>query len=397
VASAIIRNSPDLARLLSEGYEVAVQSGYLVVTNVPYVTAQKAVARGTLVSELTLGSGTATAAPKTHVIQFIGSHPCNIDGSEIRGLARHGEAQQILAEGLVAQHSFSNKPESGAYADYHAKVTRYVQVISEPARALDPNATAQTGRIVGSEDPDSPFVYLDTNSSRAYITAISAKLKGQRIAIAGLGGTGSYLLDLVAKTPVQEIHLFDDDLFRLHNAYRAPGAPTREQLEAVPDKVAYLSGIYSRLHRGIRPHAEKLTGDNVAQLDGFSFVFLCLDAGPEKKRVVEHLLARGVPFVDTGIGVQVGDSNLVGIVRATTLTAAQHAHLATRVPLAGAAPDDYGSNIQIAELNMLNAVLAVLRWKKLAGFYADFRHEHHTTYTIETNVLLSEETSPPVR
>jgi hypothetical protein len=41
---------------------------------------------------------------------------------------------------------------------------------------------------------------------------------------------------------------------------------------------------------------------------------------------------------------------------------------------------------------MLNAVMAVLRWKKLAGFYADFRHEHHNTYTIETNSFVSDET-----
>jgi len=42
----------------------------------------------------------------------------------------------------------------------------------------------------------------------------------------------------------------------------------------------------------------------------------------------------------------------------------------------------------------LNAALAVIKWKKLVGFYADFRHEHHSTYTIEVNMLLSGETNP---
>lgn len=393
MASELISRSPDLARLRAEGYEVAVKSGYLVITNVPYVTTARVVDRGTLVSELTLANATTTAKPGTHVIHFIGSHPCNPDGLEMNGLGRHGEPNRKLADGLVVNHAFSNKPEN-SYADYYEKVTRYVRMISDPARALEPTATAQTGRIVESEDPDSPFVYFDTNSSRASIMAICDKLKGMRVAIVGLGGTGSYVLDLVAKTPVKEIHLFDDDDFGLHNAYRSPGAPTREQLDAIPNKVDYLKEIYSRLHKGIVPHAVNLNATNASMLDGCNFVFLCMDAGAEKKEVVEHLRNRGVAFVDTGLGVQVGDGNLVGIIRATTVTQQKHDHIAARVPMADAAKDDYAANIQIAELNMLNAVMAVIKWKKHVGFYADFRHEHHSTYTIEVNMLLSEETHP---
>ena len=393
MASALIKYSPDLARLRAEGFEVAVKSGYLVITNIPYVTPARLVQRGTLVSELNLANSTTTSKPGSHVVQFIGEHPCYADGTEIKGLGRHGESSQKLADGLVVNHSFSNKPENG-YPDYHAKLTRYIQMISEPARVIEPGATAQTGVIVESEDPDSPFVFLDTNSSRARITAISNKLKGLRIAIAGLGGTGSYVLDLVAKTPVKEVHIFDDDDFRLHNAFRCPGAPTREELAGLPDKVGYLMAIYSRMHKGLVPHAEKLAAGNVAQLEGFNFVFLCLDAGPEKKAVVEFLTSRGIPFVDTGVGVQAADDKLVGIVRATTVVQNKQDHIATRIPLADAAKDDYGTNIQIAELNALNAALAVIKWKKLVGFYADFRHEHHSTYTIEVNMLLSEETNP---
>ena len=54
----------------------------------------------------------------------------------------------------------------------------------------------------------------------------------------GLGGTGSYVLDLVAKTPVWEIHLFDGDAFLQHNAFRSPGAPSLDELEAQPPKAA---------------------------------------------------------------------------------------------------------------------------------------------------------------
>ena len=53
--------------------------------------------------------------------------------------------------------------------------------------------------------------------------------------------------------------------------------------------------------------------------------------------------------------------------------------------------DEYGQNIQVADLNALNAVLAVIRWKKHLGFYSDFDQEHHTTYTIDGNLLLNDE------
>ena len=80
------------------------------------------------------------------------------------------------------------------------------------------------------------FCYTDTASSRAEIGVVSAKLKGGAVGIVGLGGTGSYILDLVAKTPMAEIHLFDGDKLLQHNAFRAPGAPSIETLKEAPLK-----------------------------------------------------------------------------------------------------------------------------------------------------------------
>ena len=53
--------------------------------------------------------------------------------------------------------------------------------------------------------------------------------------------------------------------------------------------------------------------------------------------------------------------------------------------------NEYRTNIQIADLNALNAALAVIRWKKMCGFYHDFDHEHHSTYTIDGNLLTNED------
>ncbi len=56
--------------------------------------------------------------------------------------------------------------------------------------------------------------------------------------------------------------------------------------------------------------------------------------------------------------------------------------------------DDHGpydTNIQIADLNALNAALAVIKWKKLCGFYLDLDQEHHSTYTLDGNAMDNEE------
>lgn len=45
---------------------------------------------------------------------------------------------------------------------------------------------------------------------------------------------------------------------------------------------------------------------------------------------------------------------------------------------------------ELTPLNALNAALAVVRWKKVFGFYRDYEGEHHATYTIDTAMLLNE-------
>jgi hypothetical protein len=53
--------------------------------------------------------------------------------------------------------------------------------------------------------------------------------------------------------------------------------------------------------------------------------------------------------------------------------------------------EDYDRNIQIADLNALNAALAVIKWKKMFGFYRDLEREHFTAYAIDTNTLINED------
>lgn len=382
-----VNPSPDIVRLINEGYEVEIRGAHLVISHVPYVNAAREVRYGTLVSTLTL-NGNVITQPDTHVVHFSGEHPCHRDGSIMREI-QHASSNSTLAEGIVVNHSFSNKPASG-YADYYEKMGRYVEVIFAPARAIDPNAKAKTFRVIESKPDEGVFNYLDTNSSRAEIEGIAAKFKGHKVGIVGLGGTGSYVLDLVAKSPVDEVHLFDGDVFAQHNAFRAPGAPSVEQLKEPPLKVSYFAEIYSKMRRGIIPHPEFLNASNVALLSGLNFVFICLDKGRVKQEIATFLETVGASFVDVGMGVHIGENNLLGTVRVTTSIPANRGLFRKHVSFTDGEDEAYASNIQIADLNMLNAALAVLRWKKLAGFYQDLENELHTTYSTNVNQFLSE-------
>jgi len=391
MSHAQIRASPDLQRLVNEGYEVSVRGGYLVVDSIPYVTPNREVARGALVSELTL-NGDRAERPTTHVMMFTGEHhPCNANGKPIEGI-RHGSRNVMIDGRLVAKHSFSNKPQGG-YADYFEKFHTYATILSGPAASLDPDATPKTFRPTEAPE-ESPFHYLETASARAGIAEATMKLEGHRLAIVGLGGSGAYALDLIAKTPVREIHLFDGDRFFTHNAFRAPGAASVETLREGPLKVDYLHAIYSRMHRGIVPHGIALDESNVGELAGMDFVFLCIDDGAAKAPIVAYLEDQGIPFVDVGMGLELdGQGRLGGVLRTTTSTPAKRGHFRRRVPLDPPVEDDaYRSNIQIAELNAMHAAFAVMRWKKFIGFYRDLEGEHSTTYTIDVNSLASEET-----
>lgn len=195
------------------------------------------------------------------------------------------------------------------------------------------------------------------------------------------------MLDAVAKTPVDEIHIYDGDDFAQHNAFRAPGAPSLELLRTPPKKVNYFAELYSNMRRGIVPHPEFLTAANVTQLAGVDFAFICVDDGPAKQIAVAYLEATGKSFIDVGMGINLVDSSLLGTLRCTLSTPGERGILKQRVSFAAGEDDAYVTNIQIAELNMMNAALAVIRWKKLAGFYQDLNGEHNCNYAINVNSL----------
>ncbi len=381
MSQQLINHSQDLKRLRDEGYEIEVRGGYLLIHHIPFVNQIKQIQYGTLVTTL--------HNIQDHVISFIGDNPCDVNGEFITAI-QHNNANAVLNNEITVNRSFSNKP-AGGYPNYYEKVKRYTDIISAPAKYLDPLVTEKTFKVIADSANETVFQYIDTNSSRANIEMINTKLEGQKIAIIGLGGTGAYILDMVAKTPVKEIHLFDGDSFDQHNAFRSPGAASMNDLSESPRKVVYYQKLYSNMHKFIHVHDYYLKKENLRELDQMDYVFVCVDKNTARAIITDYLVSKGVAFSDVGLGVNVVDDKLTGAVRVTSANRNKNDHLPLRIFSEDSDNNEYTTNIQIAELNALNAVFAVLKWKKISGIYVDLENEHHSSYSISVSKIFNED------
>ena len=237
-----------------------------------------------------------------------------------------------------------------------------------------------------------PFTTPNTFEARAAIGPVQARIRHQRIAIIGLGGTGAYVLDLVAKTPVKAIHLLDSDDVEWHTFMRAPGAPTGEEIESCRKgslrKVDYYHSKYASLRAGIHPHAVRV--DSPSMFGEFlaahpiDYAFVCIDQltegdAPRQDAVYCALSEARVPFIDTGVSITVEHSAVRGAVTTSAYDAGSMAWKGG-IPNARVEGDVPGyRNVQLPEVNALAASLAVMEWRRRTEQYvsesASFLHK----------------------
>jgi len=228
------------------------------------------------------------------------------------------------------------------------------------------------------------FRIPNTFEGRAGVGPMQERIRDQSVAIIGLGGTGSYVLDLLAKTPVAAIHLCDDDEMNWHNFMRAPGAPTRDEIDsqhnAAPKKVNYYYGKYASFRKGIHPHAIRV--GTATEFNAFlaehpiDFAFVSIDQSregdsPRQDGVYAALSAAGIPYIDSGISLKLEDDRIRGAVT-TSSYASGSSDWEWAIPNARVTGDRPGyRNTQLPEVNALAAALAVMEWRRRTGQYVN--------------------------
>lgn len=242
-----------------------------------------------------------------------------------------------------------------------------------------------------------PFKIPNTSEARAALGPVQDRIREQRIAIIGLGGTGSYVLDLIAKTPVAEIHLLDADHVDWHNFMRAPGAPTADEIESHRKnpliKVAYYHSKYDSLREGIFAHAVRV--DNSSMFAQFlsahsvDFAFVCIDQQkdcdlPRQDVVYAALSEAEIPFIDSGVSITLEDSTVRGVVTTSAYDAGSVVWK-NAIPNARVEGNVPGyRNVQLPEVNALAASLAVMEWRRRTEQYVSESTSFLHKFRLET-------------
>jgi molybdopterin/thiamine biosynthesis adenylyltransferase len=362
------------------GYLIDFVGGYFVIYGLPYLDEDGQLQHGDWASPVDL-NGAVIDPPSKHMVWWRGTSPCDQQGRELR-LGGRPDRVTVTSD-LVTDSMFSYKllDENGvmrAYRSFEEKVQTYLDTITAPAMTAYPQATPLRAITVRAAAQGSPLRFPDTMSSRYHINDLSTLLHGKKVAIIGLGGTGSYILDFLARTHLQKIALFDDDKVHVHTIFRLPGFIAQAIGKL---KVEALAQHYDQWHAGIEPIAERITSENIARLKEFDFVFVSVDDGPARFLIVDWLSANGLPFVDCGMGLNRSTVGLSGFVRVTGVDRkAFDDNVSTvRLPVEKAKDDEYRKQAQITELNALNATMAVIRFKQHFGL---FDREHAATSYI---------------
>lgn len=369
----LVSHNDDIKRLVEKGYAVAYDSGYLTVRDIPYLDANGEAQRGAFVAKLVF-TDEAQVRPDNHQVWWGGSIPYGLDSKPIPNLGLCGATLTLsdVSADVVVTHQLSHKPKvDGQFRDYHdlfEKIETYANVIGGPAMEKH-GVSPLTFREVASGGASAIFKFQDTLTSRAAIGDLSAKFEDEVVAIIGLGGTGGYVLDFMVKTAVKEIRGFDGDVFHVHNAFRSPGRLSNTELKK--PKATVYKKRYANFREGLDLKVKYIDTTSKADLAGVTFAFVCVDKGSARKVIFDVLIELGIPFIDVGMGLRRKGQGLNGMAR-TTFYPSDRAKdvLAKGWAEVTSDPDNlYRTNIQIAELNAMNACMAVIRYKQVRGFY----------------------------
>ena len=360
----LANHNPFIKDLDELGYQSDFVGGYLVIYGLPYLDKEGELKHGDWISPIDL-SEAVIDPPKNHQAWWRGGRPHDQSKRELR---LGGGADHVsVAQDFISDYSFSFKlQENGemrAYRSFEEKVQTYLDAITAPALAAYPDATPLHGIEIKAAAQGSPLRLPDTMSARYNMNDVSSLLREKKWRSSAWAGP-----DPISSISSREriwsglrCSMTTRCMFTRFFAYRVS---SRAQSEGF--KVEALARQYGQWHTGLDPVPERITPDNIERLSDFDFVFVSVDDGPARCHIVDWLSARGIPYVDCGMGLNRSAVGLSGFVRITGVDReAFEGNVNTpQLPIENAKNDEYRKQAQIAELNALNASMAVIRFKQ---------------------------------
>ena len=385
MSNSLISRNNDLSALVEAGYRIKIRGAYLVVEGIPYVAECGGIKKADIVTSLEL-SGETTKPPSDHTVWWTGEmpHTSNGESMETYLCCNKWEAGWDIGEGTTVYMQWSRKPQKGSttrgYKNYQEKIETYVSEVAGQAESKQPGIL-MTARSGGDPEVESNtrFMYLNTSTYRDGTRGAEQNIEEEVVAVVGVGGSGSYLVDVLAKTNIKELHIYDDDVMEQHNAFRVAGVARIGELGSGKHKVEWHRERYSEIRKeGLYAHAVKIDDENMECLKTCTTVFIAVDKLGIRRRIQKACSEMGVLHVSVGIGLEMeGEKNneIGGMVKIeTNYQVVRYKEQEDGSPENGE-DDVYGSNIQTAELNMLGAALAIMEWKARRGVYRNERDE----------------------
>ena len=140
MSTQLFDHNPDLKKLKDEGYNISIINGHIVIQGVPYLNSDKKVFFDSIYCPFTQEG--FKIRQNDHTVFFTGEYPCDQLGNELSSIV-NDHRQDILREDIIGKFYLSSKPESGSYSDFYAKMQRYVDLLSAPAKSVDPSVDAK--------------------------------------------------------------------------------------------------------------------------------------------------------------------------------------------------------------------------------------------------------------
>ena len=356
----------------ARGWTIEVDQNCIAVREVPY--RKKDGETGTCqISVKTQDDGLTMKAPEngggaSHAAVLIGvsqGHAYQATG---------GPVGNVLWTDNTNQCVISIKRDDGEYVNaWHALVVYTATVAGE----VGLEGRNQVERIFKFE--------IDGEDSRE-MRAWRDRAKGQKVAIVGLGGVGLWILDLMSKTHVDEIRIWDGDMVEGRNLLRAPGWASQDAIGK--NKAQYFGEHYKQMRRGISIHAEYWQADDHADVfQDIDFVFVAIDKEEHRTALCEFLEQMRVPFVDVGMGIELGQGQVRGSCQ-VFFSGEDPERWRIGIPtVEGAGEKDY-YDLQLADMGALNAALAVGTWRRHIGQYESEKRDWLIRYLMESNDLI---------
>ena len=398
MSSSLISLSDDLSTLVELGYCLQILGCYLLVDNIPYIKGDGNVARASIVSHLDIVEE-RTHAPNDHTVWWTGEMPHYEDGCSMENdlVCNKWDGRHEIGEGISVSMQWSRKPkeQGGArsYIDYREKVVTYVDFVAVPADAKFPGVL---DAALAGADPvvvaaNTRLKYPNTGAYRYGIKGIEERIEDEVVAVVGIGGSGSYIVDILMKTDVKEIHMYDDDVLKQHNAFRLAGAARTEEIHGTIPKVIWHKERYAPVREcGVHAYQQQLVpGQSTCQVSHYTTVFIAVDDLNHRRAIQRECELAGVLHIAVGIAVDIeGEHNdqLDGMVKVESQFRERKRETRTEEEPIDAENENYVyGNIQTAELNMLSAALAIVEWKTKKGIYRSYRKKDvdsviYTTY-----------------